>query len=48
MAVHFHDVYVRTGLYKTLNLPGILGLEVVGIITKTGPEILDFRPGDRV
>jgi len=48
IGVHFHDVYVRTGLYKTLNLPGILGLEAVGIIIKTGPEISDFRPGDRV
>ena len=27
IAVHFHDIYVRTGLYKTLTLPGIPGLE---------------------
>ena len=32
IGVHFHDVYVRTGLYKTLNLPGIPGLEAVGVI----------------
>ena len=23
IGVHFHDIYVRSGLYKTLSLPGI-------------------------
>ena len=32
IGVHFHDIYVRSGLYKTLELPGIPGLEAVGII----------------
>ena len=27
IGVHFHDIYVRSGLYKTLSLPGIPGLE---------------------
>ena len=48
IGVHFHDVYVRTGLYKTLNLPGIPGLEAVGVILKIGPEVSEFKPGDRV
>ena len=30
--VNFHDIYVRTGLYKTLKLPGIPGLEAVGVV----------------
>ena len=32
IGVHFHDVYVRSGLYKTLPLPGIPGVEAVGVI----------------
>ena len=27
IGIHFHDIYVRTGLYKTLNLPEIYGAE---------------------
>ncbi len=30
IGVHYHDIYVRTGLYKTLNLPGIPGVEATG------------------
>ncbi len=30
IGVNFHDVYVRSGLYKTLPLPGIPGLEAAG------------------
>ena len=26
IGVHFHDIYVRSGLYKTLSLPGIPGV----------------------
>ena len=32
IVIHFHDVYVRTGLYKTLNLPGIPGIEAAGVV----------------
>ena len=32
IGVHFHDIYVRSGLYKTLSLPGIPGLEAAGIV----------------
>ena len=35
IGIHFHDIYVRTGLYKTLNLPGIPGVEASGIIEKS-------------
>ena len=48
IAVHFHDIYVRTGLYKTLSLPGILGLEAVGVVEEIGKGVSDFSPGDRV
>ena len=48
IGVHFHDVYVRSGLYKTLKLPGIPGIEATGIVEKVGDGILDFNIGDRV
>jgi NADPH2:quinone reductase len=48
IGVHFHDIYVRSGLYKTLELPGIPGLEAVGIIEEIGAGINDFKKGDRV
>ena len=34
IGVNYHDIYVRSGLYKILNLPGIPGCEGVGIIEK--------------
>ena len=48
IGVHFHDVYVRSGLYKTLNLPGIPGVEAVGIVEEKGENVEDFDIGDRV
>lgn len=30
--VNFHDIYVRNGSYRTLPLPGVLGIEAVGIV----------------
>ncbi len=48
IGVHFHDIYVRSGLYKTLELPGIPGLEAVGIIEETGASIEDFKKGDKI
>ncbi len=48
IGVHFHDIYVRSGLYKTLTLPGIPGLEAVGIIEETGASIEDFKKGDKI
>jgi len=46
--VNFHDIYVRTGLYQTLVLPGIPGLDAVGVVESTGPGEERFRPGDRI
>ena len=48
IGVHFHDIYVRTGLYKTLSLPGILGLEAAGIVEALGPGPSTFKVGDRI
>jgi NADPH2:quinone reductase len=48
IAVNFHDIYVRTGSYKTLTMPGIPGLEGVGIVDAVGAGVTGFAPGDHV
>jgi NADPH:quinone reductase len=48
IGVNFHDVYVRSGLYKTLALPGIPGIEAAGVVCAVGPDTDGFKPGDRV
>jgi NADPH2:quinone reductase len=48
ISVNYHDTYVRAGLYQTLPLPGIPGLEAAGVVEKVGVGIADFSPGDRI
>jgi NADPH:quinone reductase len=48
VGVNFHDIYVRTGLYKTLQLPGIPGIEAVGVVEAAGPGVAHVKAGDRV
>ncbi len=48
IGVNYHDVYVRSGLYKTLTLPGIPGCEASGIVETIGPGATEFQPGDRI
>jgi NADPH2:quinone reductase len=48
VGVNFHDVYVRSGLYRTLALPGIPGLEAAGEVLAAGPGVSGFNAGDRV
>jgi len=47
-SVNFHDIYVRSGAYRTLPLPGIPGLEAVGVVEALGQGVRDFAIGDRV
>ncbi len=48
IGVNYHDVYVRSGLYKTLTLPGIPGCEASGIVEKIGNNVKNFQVGERV
>jgi len=48
VGVNYHDVYVRSGLYRTLQLPGTPGLEGVGVVEAVGAGVEAFAPGDRV
>ena len=48
VGVNYHDIYVRSGLYRTLALPGIPGLEGTGVVEAVGEGVTEFAPGDRV
>lgn len=48
VGVNFHDIYVRSGLYKTLALPGTPGIEAVGVVVEVGEGVSRFKVGDRV
>jgi len=47
-SVNFHDIYVRSGSYRTLDLPGTPGLEAIGTVEAVGEGVADFIPGDRI
>jgi NADPH:quinone reductase len=48
IGVNYHDVYVRSGLYKTLALPGVPGIEAVGVVDALGEGVSGFAAGDRI
>ncbi|WP_149536982.1 quinone oxidoreductase family protein [Siccirubricoccus phaeus] len=48
IGVNFHDCYVRSGLYRTLPLPGVPGIEAAGVVEEVGPGVTGFAPGDRI
>jgi NADPH2:quinone reductase len=48
IGVNFHDSYVRSGLYNTLKLPAIPGLEGAAVVEKLGPGVSGFEIGDRI
>ncbi|MGH8199791.1 MAG: quinone oxidoreductase family protein [Steroidobacteraceae bacterium] len=48
IGVNFHDTYVRSGLYDTLKLPGIPGLEAAAVVEKVGAGVRGFTAGDRI
>jgi len=48
IGVNYHDVYVRSGLYRTLPLPGVPGLDGAGVVDALGEGVTDVAVGDRV
>ncbi|MGH6885075.1 MAG: quinone oxidoreductase family protein [Geminicoccales bacterium] len=48
IGLNFIDVYHRTGLYKLPSYPATIGTEAAGIVEAVGPEVHEFKPGDRV
>lgn len=48
IGVNYHDVYVRSGLYKTLSLPGVPGCEAAGVVEAVGPDVSGYEEGDRI
>ncbi len=48
VGVNYHDVYVRSGLYRTLALPGVPGIEAAGVVEALGEGVEGFALGDRI
>jgi NADPH2:quinone reductase len=48
IGLNFIDTYHRSGLYPLPALPAILGREAAGVVEAVGPDVGEFRPGDRV
>ena len=47
VGLNFIDVYQRQGVYPNA-LPLVLGNEAAGEVVAVGPDVTEFRPGDRV
>ena len=48
IGINFHDIYCRSGLYKSLSLPGTPGIEGVGEVLKVGSDVSGFNQGDKI
>lgn len=46
--VNYIDVYVRRGEYRMITPPAAIGMEAVGTVVDTGPDVHNLLPGDRV
>jgi len=48
VGVNYHDIYVRSGLYNSLSLPGVPGIEATGIVEEVGAGVTLVKIGDCV
>ena len=47
IGLNYQDVYARSGQYP-VPTPSGLGTEAAGVVEAIGPQVTDFKPGDRV
>ena len=47
IGLNYIDTYHRSGLYP-VELPSNIGIEGAGVIEKVGPDVNDFKVGDKV
>jgi NADPH:quinone reductase len=48
VGTNFLDVYHRKGLYALPSYPAVIGVEAAGVVEEVGPDVVGFKPGDRV
>ena len=48
IGVNYIDIYVRSGAYKMMTLPGSPGMEAAGIVEEAGPGVEHIAVGQRV
>jgi NADPH2:quinone reductase len=48
IGVNYIDVYIRSGAYQMLTLPGTPGMEAAGEVIDVGEGVIGIMPGDRV
>ncbi|MGH8501090.1 MAG: quinone oxidoreductase family protein [Gammaproteobacteria bacterium] len=48
VGLNYIDVYFRKGTYPAPGFPFIPGMEAAGRVEALGPDVTEFRPGDRV
>ncbi len=48
IGLNFIDTYFRSGLYPAPQMPFTLGNESAGDVLAVGPNVTEFKPGDRV
>ena len=47
IGLNYIDTYHRSGLYP-VELPSNIGMEGAGVIKKIGPDVRNFKVGDRI
>ncbi len=48
IGVNYIDVYCRTGYFRLVEPPGVLGMEGAGVVVDVGPGVRGLLPGARV
>ncbi len=46
--INFAETRMRAGTYSGQPLPFVMGMESAGVVEAVGPDVTQFRPGDRV